>query len=133
MGAKREKENKIRKDSGKLEVRRRAWETDTGERNVELSNSRIVDPKIIFQAQGRRRHEYRVIRRAKIFRDTNYNERRLYEDTDNDSHNGIGFTVYGIRPDDGGATTDAGADERERDANYCAGEGEEDASRTGAS
>ena len=61
-------------------------------------------------------------------------EREKYENSDNDSNNGRGVTVYGCRPDNGGATTEgattgAGADER--DENYCSGESEEDASRTG--
>lgn len=51
-----------------------------------------------------------------------------HEDTDNNSNNSVGFTVHGIRPDDG-ATTDGYADERH--ANYCAGEGEEGASSAG--
>ena len=57
-------------------------------------------------------------------------ERKNYEDRDNYSDSGVGVTVYGVRPNDGGATTDARADER--NANYCASEGQEDAPRTRA-
>ena len=57
-------------------------------------------------------------------------ERKKYENRDNDSNNGRGVTVYGVRPDNGGATTDAGADEGTAD--YCASEREENASRSGA-
>jgi hypothetical protein len=57
-------------------------------------------------------------------------ERKNYENRDNDSNNCDGITVYGARPDNGGAATDAGADEGHAD--YCSGEGEENASRSGA-
>src|SRR5205814_3146015 len=59
-----------------------------------------------------------------------YGERKNYENTDNDSNNCGGVTVYGVRPDNGGATTNAGPDEGHAD--YCTSEGEEDASRAGA-
>jgi hypothetical protein len=53
-------------------------------------------------------------------------EREKYENSDNDSNNGGGATVYGDRPNNAGATTaDAGADKRH--ANYCTGEREENA------
>ena len=72
-----------------------------------------------------------LINRTKIFGNTKYwGERKNYENPDNDSNNGRGITVYGAWPDNGGATTDAGADEGHRD--YCADEGEEDAPRAGA-
>src|SRR5713226_4261580 len=67
----------------------------------------------------------------KIFRiRSTYDERKNYEDPDNYSDSGVGVAVDGVRPDDGGATTDARADER--NADYCAGKGQEDAPRTGA-
>jgi hypothetical protein len=55
--------------------------------------------------------------------DTNYRgKEELYEDPDNNSDNCV--TITGVRPDNGAATV-AGADER--NADYCAGESEEDA------
>ena len=84
------------------------------------------------QKKPTRRNQKAINRQGqKIFRiRSTYRERKNYEDPDNDSNNGVGFTVDGVRPDDGGATTNAGADER--NADYCAGEGQEDASRAGA-
>ena len=57
-------------------------------------------------------------------------ERKNYENPDNDSNNCGGITVYGVGPDNRGATTGARSDERH--ANYCTSEGEENASRAGA-
>jgi len=51
-----------------------------------------------------------------------------HEDIDNNSDCGV--TAPGVRPDNGATTDAAGADEG--NADYCAGEREEDASRAGA-
>src|SRR4030095_3578892 len=69
-------------------------------------------------------------RGPKFLADTNYRGRRNNEDTDNNST--IGVTAHGVRPD-GATTDDAGADADERNADYCAGEREEEGeSRAGA-
>ena len=54
-------------------------------------------------------------------------ERKKYEDCDNDSH--IGVTAHGARPASG-AATDAGADKGTAD--YCPSESEKNAPRAGA-
>jgi hypothetical protein len=64
----------------------------------------------------------------KILGDTNTVKGELYEDPDNDSNNGVGVTVYGVRPD-GATTADAGTNEG--NADNCADEKEED-TRAGA-
>ena len=63
----------------------------------------------------------------------NFSEIRIieYEDSDNDSDNGVGFTVHGVRPDNG-ARKSAGPRADEGNGGDSAGEREEDASRAGA-
>src|SRR6266496_3917925 len=71
-------------------------------------------------------HPVRSIGRSKSFGSYELQgKERNNEDTDNDSD--IGVTAHGVRPDSG-ATTDAGADSVERNADYCAGEREEETS-----
>jgi hypothetical protein len=58
----------------------------------------------------------------KFVGNTNYLKREKHENLCTNNNNCPGIAVYGDRPDNGGTTTDAGADER--DADYCSRQGE---------